>query len=108
MAQSREPNDRDLFTRLAQVEYRLSKIENTQQQLEGTMTLGGYITEAFEQVHQEIDGVKQQLIQLNGKIDEQNGKIDIILQHITGMSGQGRGNGIKLKSAYSDPASAIA
>jgi uncharacterized coiled-coil DUF342 family protein len=89
MAQSREPNDRDLFTRLAQVEYRLSKIENTQQQLEDTMIPGGYISEAFEQVHQEIDGVKEQLIQLNGKIDEQNGKIDIILQHITGMSGQG-------------------
>lgn len=87
MAQSREPNDRDLFTRLAQVEYRLSKMENTQEQLENTMIPGGYITEAFEQVHQEIDEVKEQLTQLNGKIDEQNGKIDIILRHITGMTG---------------------
>jgi hypothetical protein len=79
MTHSREPNDRDLFTRLAQVEYRLSKMENTQEQLEDTMTPGGYITEAFEQVHQEIDEVKVQ-------IGELNGKIDIILRHITGMS----------------------
>lgn len=86
MAQSREPNDRDLFTRLAQVEYRLSKIENTQQQLENTMTPGGYITEAFEQVHQEIDVFRNEV---TSRLDEQNRKIDIILQHITGMSGQG-------------------
>jgi hypothetical protein len=48
MTQSREPNDRDLFTRIAQVEYRLSKIEHTQAELENTMTPGGYITEAFD------------------------------------------------------------
>jgi chromosome segregation ATPase len=80
MAQSREPNDRDLFTRLAQVEYRLSKMENTQEQLEHRTTPGGYITEAFEQVHKEIDEVKEQLSQVNGKID-------IILRHITGLTG---------------------
>jgi GDP-mannose 4,6-dehydratase len=54
MTQSREPNDRDLFTRLAQVEYRLSKMENTQEQLEDTMTPGGYITEAFVRVPEVI------------------------------------------------------
>jgi hypothetical protein len=78
MTQSREPNDRDLFTRVAQIEYRLTRIENAQQQLENTMTPGGYITEAFERVHQDIDAI-------NTRLDEQNRKIDIILRHVTGM-----------------------
>ena len=89
MTQSREPNDRDLFTRIAQVEYRLMKIENTQAELENTMTPGGYITEAFERVLSEIDAVKAQsqaqYEELKGMIGEQNGKIDIILRSVTGM-----------------------
>ena len=85
MTQSREPNDRDLFTRIAQVEYRLMKIENTQAQLENTMTPGGYITEAFDRVLTEIDEVKVQNQELKGLISEQNGKIDAILRNITGL-----------------------
>jgi hypothetical protein len=89
MTQSREPNDRDLFTRIAQIEYRLTKIENTQEQLENTMIPGGYITEAFESVHQEIGEFRQdvnsRLDEQNRKLDEQNRKIDIILRHVTGM-----------------------
>jgi hypothetical protein len=54
MTQSNQP-DRDLFIRVAQIEYRLNKIEHNQEQLENTMTPGGYITEAFERVHEEID-----------------------------------------------------
>jgi hypothetical protein len=82
MSQSREPNERDLFTRVAQIEYRLTRIENAQQQLENTMTPGGYITEAFERVHQEIDEFRSDV---NHRLDEQNRKIDIILRHVTGM-----------------------
>jgi hypothetical protein len=83
MTQSNQP-ERDLFTRVAQLEYRLNKIENTQAQLENTMTPGGYITEAFERVHQEIDEFRSDV---TNRLDEQNRKIDIILQHITGLSG---------------------
>jgi hypothetical protein len=78
MTQSNDPNYRDLLTRIAQAEYRLTRIENTQEQLEHTMTPGGYITEAFEQVHREID-------ELTGEVRQMNGKIDIILRHITGQ-----------------------
>jgi hypothetical protein len=78
MAQSREPNDRDLFTRIAQVEYRLTRLESNQAQLDNTMTPGGYITEAFDRVHEDID-------ELKGMIVEQNGKIDIILRAVTGL-----------------------
>jgi peptidoglycan hydrolase CwlO-like protein len=85
MTQSREPNDRDIFTRIAQVEYRLLKIENTQAELENTMTPGGYITEAFDRVLGEIDEVKAQNQELKGMIGEQNAKIDTILRSITGL-----------------------
>lgn len=85
MTRSREPNDRDIFTRIAQVEYRLMKIENAQAELENTMTPGGYITEAFERVLAEIDELKVQNQELKGSINEQNGKIDIILRSVTGM-----------------------
>ena len=85
MTQSREPNDRDIFTRIAQVEYRLMKIENTQAELENAMTPGGYMTEAFDRVLTEIDEVKVQNQELKAAIGEQNGKIDIILRSVTGM-----------------------
>ena len=61
------------------------KIENTQAELENTMTPGGYITEAFDRVLTEIDEVKAQNQELKGMISEQNGKIDAILRNITGL-----------------------
>lgn len=82
MTQSREPNDRDIFTRIAQLEYRLTEIENTQAQLRATIAPGGYVTDAFERVVDRIDGVEGRL---NIRIDELNGKIDIILRSVTGM-----------------------
>jgi CRISPR/Cas system-associated exonuclease Cas4 (RecB family) len=89
MTQSDRPSDRDLFTRIAQIEYRLMKVENAQAELENTMTPGGYITEAFDRVLEEIDGVKvqnqAQYEELKGMIAEQNGKIDIILRAVTGL-----------------------
>ena len=78
MTPNNDGNYRDLITRIAQLEYRLTRVENTQTQLENTMTPGGYITEAFERVHAEID-------ELRGDMREMNGKIDIILRHITGQ-----------------------
>ncbi len=82
MTQSNDGNYRDLITRIAQLEYRLTRVENTQEQLENTMTPGGYITEAFEQVHREIDELKGEIQEMRA---EMNGKIDIILRHITGQ-----------------------
>jgi hypothetical protein len=86
MTQSNQPNDRDLFTRVVQLEYRLTRLENNQTQLDNTMTPGGYITEAFDRVLDEIDGVKAQNEEMKGMIAEQNGKIDLILKRITGLS----------------------
>jgi hypothetical protein len=85
MTQSNQPNDRDLFTRVVQLEYRLTRLENNQAQLDNTMTPGGYITEAFDRVLDEIDQVKAQNEEMKGMIAEQNGKIDLILRGITGL-----------------------
>jgi hypothetical protein len=86
MTQSREPNDRDIFTRMAQVEYRLTRIENTNVQLQETIAPGGYITDAFERVVERIDEVEDRL---NARMDEQfaevNTKLDIIIRGMTGM-----------------------
>ena len=53
------------------------------------MTPGGYITEAFDRVLEEIDTAKQQnqaqYEGLKSMIAEQNGKIDLILRSITGL-----------------------
>ena len=82
MTQSREPNDRDIFTRIAQVEYRLTEIENTQAQLKATIAPGGYVTDAFERVVDRIDEVEERL---NARMDSMDGKLDTILRHITGI-----------------------
>jgi hypothetical protein len=92
MTQSNQPSDRDLFTRIAQVEYRLTRLENNQAQLDSTMRPSGYITVAFvgrrpafgNRVLEEIDTVKAQNEEMKETIAEQNGKIDLILRSVTG------------------------
>ncbi len=83
MSQSNDPNYWELITRMAQLEYRMTKIENAQQQLENIMIPGGYITEAFERVYDEIDEVKAEIIDMRTEL---NGKVDTILSHITGIN----------------------
>ena len=100
MTQAREPNDRDIFTRMAQVEYRLTRIENTNSQLQETIAPGGYITDAFVRVVDRIDEVEDRLnarmdevradlkadiSDLKGDVATLNGKMDVLIQHITGQ-----------------------
>jgi prefoldin subunit 5 len=82
MTQSREPNDRDLYTRVAAIEYQLTEIQNTQAQLKATIAPGGYVTDAFERVVDRIDEVEERL---NARMDSMDGKLDAILRSITGM-----------------------
>ena len=82
MTQSREPSDRDIFTRIAELEYRLTRIENTNTQLQQTIAPGGYVTEAFERVVNRIDEVEERL---NARMDSMDGKLDAILRNITGL-----------------------
>jgi hypothetical protein len=86
MTQSREPNDRDLFTRIAQIEYRLTQVENIAAQLQDTISPGGYVTDAFERVVDRIDEVEERInARMDERFDELNGKIDLILRGITGL-----------------------
>jgi hypothetical protein len=89
MTQSREPNDRDLYTRVAALEYRVTEIQNTQAQLRATIAPGGYVTDAFERVVNRIDEVENRLNiridSLNTRMDSMDGKLDAILRNITGL-----------------------
>jgi BMFP domain-containing protein YqiC len=97
MTQSRPPEDRDLITRVARLEYRLTQIENTNTQLQQTIEPGGYVTDAFERIVDRIDGVEERLRfeiqtkqeELNTKIDgveeRLNAKLDILIRGMTGM-----------------------
>jgi hypothetical protein len=80
MTQSREPNERDLYTRVAALEYQLTEIQNTQAQLKATIDPGGYVTDAFERVVARIDEVENRL---NTRMDSMDGKLDAILRNIT-------------------------
>lgn len=89
MTQSREPNDRDLYTRVAALEYQLTEIQNTQAQLRATIAPGGYVTDAFERVIDRIDEVEDRLNDrmdgFNIRMDSIDGKLNAILQNITGL-----------------------
>ena len=81
MTQAREPNDRDLYTRVAALEYQLTEIQNTQAQPRSTIAPGGYITDAFERVVNRIDEVEDRLnARMDARFDSQDAKLDIILK----------------------------
>jgi hypothetical protein len=93
MTQSRENDDRDIFTRMAQVEYRLARIENTNAQLRETIAPGGYLTDAFERLLARIDEFEERLSarmdarfdSQDARFDSQDAKLDIILKVIVGL-----------------------
>ena len=97
MTQANEPEDRGVEARLARLEERLSRIERT-------TVPNGYIRRSFDRVYQdmtdlhykidslaiEVDAVKQSNQRIGKKLDdastEMNGKLDVILRHLTGMN----------------------
>ena len=97
MTQANEPEDRGVEARLARLEERLSRIERT-------TVPNDYIRRSFDRVYQdmtdlhykidslaiEVDAVKQSNQRIGKKLDdastEMNGKLDVILRHLTGMN----------------------
>ena len=67
--QSNQPNERSVVKRLEIVEFRLMRLENNQRQLEDSMIPGGYITEAFDQIVEDVDELKVQNTRMEAKID---------------------------------------
>jgi translation initiation factor 1 (eIF-1/SUI1) len=94
MTQSREPNDRDILTRIATLEYQMTEIQNVQAQLRATIAPGGYITDGFEQVVNQLRSEIQEsegrvVNQLRSEIQESesrlNAKLDILIRGMTEM-----------------------
>ena len=75
----------DLYLKIAGLERRISKLEYGQQELNNVVDPQGWIGEAFESL---IEDRSSQFADVNRRLDEVNGKIDIILKHITGISEQ--------------------
>ena len=67
-----------IHRRLSAVERDIKKLKDGYQELDDVVDPKGWIGEAFELLDKDIDEVKQE-------IKEVNGKIDIILKHITGI-----------------------
>lgn len=72
-------SDLEFHRRLSALERRVNKLEDGYRELDDVVDPKGWIGEAFELLEKDIDGVKQELREVNGKIN-------IILQHITGTN----------------------
>jgi hypothetical protein len=96
MTQSSESNDRDrsLDRQFRVFDRRLTRLEETP-------WTGKEINGGFDRVYDEIDALEAQMnvrfyrleyearearLELNGKISELNGKIDVIMRYVTGLS----------------------
>ena len=80
----------DLYLKMAGLERRVSKLEYGQQELNNVVDPQGWIGEAFEHLTEDMEQgfahVEKRFADVEKRLDELNGKIDIILQHLTGMS----------------------
>jgi chromosome segregation ATPase len=85
MTQANEPNDRRLDRQLRTIARRVNRLEDTQ-------VTWGELNVEFDRLYDEIDEVKIEMTQLKTEMNQRfdslstelNGKIDIILRHITG------------------------
>jgi uncharacterized coiled-coil DUF342 family protein len=77
MTQAPEPNDRD-----RQVERELRALNRRVDRLEYTQVSPQEFRQAFERVYEEIDDLKDEVREMRSEL---NGKIDIIMHHITGQ-----------------------
>ncbi len=71
-------SDFDFHRRLSAVERDIKKLKDGYQELDDVVDPKGWIGEAFELLDKDIDEVKRE-------VKEVNGKIDTILKYITGM-----------------------
>jgi chromosome segregation ATPase len=80
MTDSPEPNqpDRDLRRRIRELDWRVQRLEATQMPARS-------IDDAFQQVYDELDELQNKSDAMRTDIARLEGKIDTILQHLTGM-----------------------
>ena len=73
--------DGKLFRRLAALERRVSKLENAQDEFDRVINPQGWIGEAFEKQEEHID---EQFAQVKVQLNPLEGKLDAVLQRLTG------------------------
>jgi polyhydroxyalkanoate synthesis regulator phasin len=78
MTQANEPNDRRIDRQLRTISRRVNRLEDTQ-------VTWGELNVEFDRLYDEVDDLKKEMNQRFDNLStELNGKIDIILRHITG------------------------
>ena len=80
---SKKKKINELYRRVAGLEHRIGKLEDGLKELDRVVDPQGWIGEAFERLEEDIDELRQEV---NEKFDTLNGKLDVILQHLTGLS----------------------
>ncbi|MEM8779340.1 MAG: hypothetical protein AAGF26_10815 [Cyanobacteria bacterium P01_G01_bin.49] len=71
-------SDLEFHRRLSSLERKVNKLEDNYKELDDVVDPKGWIGEAFELLEKDVDEVKQE-------VKEVNKKIDVILQHLTGL-----------------------
>ena len=84
--------DYDLHRKVASLEKRITRLESGFQELDKILDPEGWVGEAFKLLEQDIDEVKEDVKEVKKELKELkemnislNNKVDIILQHITGL-----------------------
>lgn len=83
MTEMDSPRFYDLFRKVASLEKRLTKLEDGHQQLDNIVDPSGWIGEAFNLQEQDLESIKSDI---QGLRTEMNGKLDVILSHLTGLN----------------------
>jgi hypothetical protein len=83
MSDINSPRFYDLFRKVASLEKRLTKLEDGHQQLDNIVDPTGWIGEAFNLQEQDLEAIKADI---QGLRTEMNGKLDVILSHLTGLN----------------------
>jgi len=73
----------EIYRDIAELKRRISKLEYGMQELDGVVDPKGWIGEAFTLFEEDVD---ENFVKVHQELHELNRKIDIILQHITGIS----------------------
>ena len=79
MSNAESPRFYDLFRKVASLEKRLNRLEDSHQQLDNVVDPQGWIGEAFKLQEEDLETIKADIKILDSKLD-------IILSHLTGIN----------------------
>ena len=77
------PRFYDLFRKVASLEKRINRLEDGYQELDNIVDPQGWIGEAFKLQEEDLEDIKARIENLRAEV---NGKLDVILSHITGLN----------------------